>query len=117
MDTAEMGRVEALWQDPAYSVDPEQVSQRAALCELLGQLVERLTTMQRRVLVLHDVHGVATSEIAKAWRMPLPTVKSHLRRARMAMVTMLAEQDVRDQGAQTADEESSARVPRRGAVT
>jgi RNA polymerase sigma-70 factor (ECF subfamily) len=91
IDGVDERRVEALWQDPAYRVEPERVMEAAATRSLLVEAMERLSEVRRTVLILHDVQGATSAEIAEALGMPLPTVKSHLRRARMAMVTMLAQ--------------------------
>jgi RNA polymerase sigma-70 factor (ECF subfamily) len=91
IDAVDDRHVDALWQDPSYRVEPERVMERAAIRSVLVEAMERLSEPQRRVLIMHDVHGATSGEISDTLRMPLPTVKSHLRRARMAMVTLLAQ--------------------------
>lgn len=84
-------RLEGLWQDPSCRDDPERVIERAAMRSVLMDAMEQLSDPQRTVLILHDVRGATAREIAETIAMPLPTVKSHLRRARMAMVTVLVQ--------------------------
>jgi RNA polymerase sigma-70 factor (ECF subfamily) len=50
-----------------------------------------LTPDQRTAVVLHDLQGLKAREIAADVGIPLATVKSHLRRGRQALVTVLAE--------------------------
>jgi RNA polymerase sigma-70 factor (ECF subfamily) len=83
--------LDALWADPSYHVDPEKVAQRAELAETLCSALLSLTEAQRRVIVLHDVHGLTSAEIAEVVASPVSTVKSHLRRGRMALVSRLDE--------------------------
>ena len=81
--------VEDLWQDPSYSVDPARVVAAAEDSERILIALGRLGTAQRSVVVMHDSQGWKTSEIAEILELPLPTVKSHLRRGRQALVTAL----------------------------
>ncbi|MDA8396170.1 MAG: sigma-70 family RNA polymerase sigma factor [Candidatus Dormibacteraeota bacterium] len=85
-------RREALWQDSAYSVDPEGVAVAAESQRTLGLALARLTADQKQAVVLHDVEGWSGTEIADATGWPLGTVKSHLRRGRQNLVSMLAEE-------------------------
>jgi len=57
----------------------------------LRRALDRLPPAQRLVLLLHDAAGWPTGEIAEIEGLALPTVKSHLRRARMKMVTLLGQ--------------------------
>lgn len=83
-------RREALWQDPAYTVDPEAVAVALEDSRNLEQALARLTPEQNRAVVLHDMEGWKEREIAELADLPLATVKSHLRRGRQALVTILA---------------------------
>ena len=82
-------RVEALWCDETYTVDPETVVVAAADRDRLRRALDRLPSAQRLVLLLHDAAGWPVGEIAEMEGLALPTVKSHLRRARMTRVTLL----------------------------
>jgi RNA polymerase sigma-70 factor, ECF subfamily len=59
--------------------------------ERLRSALASLTPDQRVAVVLHDVQGWKAREIAEDAGLPLATVKSHLRRGRQALVTLLAE--------------------------
>jgi RNA polymerase sigma-70 factor, ECF subfamily len=85
----EDSHLDALWRDAQYTVDPSLVVARAEDGKRLRAALDRLSPGQRMVLVLHDAVGWPASRIAGDLRLPLGTVKSHLRRARMAMVTLL----------------------------
>ncbi len=89
--TVEFSYVEELWTDERYTVDPERIvlalENRALIEHALGQL----PATYRATLLLHEVDGLTLSEIATLMDAPLPTVKSRLQRARMALVTLLDE--------------------------
>lgn len=53
--------------------------------------VEALPSNQRRVVVLHDLDGLTTREIASLDRVPHSTVRARLRRARIALRVALQE--------------------------
>jgi RNA polymerase sigma-70 factor, ECF subfamily len=78
-----------LWDDPRYTVDPTGVEAAVADREELADALARLTPAQRSVVTLHDAQGWKLREIADVLDAPLPTVKSHLRRGRRALVTLL----------------------------
>lgn len=82
----------ARWRDASYTVDPERVALAAEDALRLRSALDRLTPNQRMAVVLHDAEGWSSAEIAATAGLPLPTVKSHLRRGRMALVSMLGEE-------------------------
>ena len=83
--------LEHLWRDPDYTVDPAAVVVALEDEENVLTAIKRLTADQRTAVVLHDVHGFSAREIADDLGLPLPTVKSHLRRGRQALVSRLAD--------------------------
>jgi len=83
--------LEHLWRDPGYTVDPATVVVALEDKENLIKAMQRLTADQRAAVVLHDLHGLSASEISEDLGLPLPTVKSHLRRGRQALVSRLVE--------------------------
>lgn len=87
----EAARREALWRDPGYSVDPEAVAMALEDGERLKSALASLSPDQRLAVILHDLQGWKAREIAEDAGLPLATVKSHLRRGRQALVTLLAE--------------------------
>jgi len=82
---------EALWRDPGYTVDPEAIAVAIEDGERLKRAIGSLTVEQRLAVVLHDLQGWKAREIAEDTGLPLATVKSHLRRGRQALVTVLAD--------------------------
>lgn len=87
----EAARREELWRNPGYSIDPEAVAVALESGERLRSALASLTPDQRLAVVMHDLQGWKAREIADNSGLPLPTVKSHLRRGRQALVTLLAE--------------------------
>jgi RNA polymerase sigma-70 factor, ECF subfamily len=83
--------LEHRWRDPGYTVDPASVVVALEDEENMLKAMKGLTADQRTAVVLHDVHGFNAREIADHLGLPLPTVKSHLRRGRQALVSRLAE--------------------------
>lgn len=83
--------VNQLWADERYSVDPERVVLALENRQLIEQALKRLPASYRATLLLHEVDGLTLAEVATLMDAPLPTVKSRLQRARMALVTLLDE--------------------------
>jgi RNA polymerase sigma factor (sigma-70 family) len=84
-------RIETQWRDPTYSVDPGEVAAGLADAGRLRACLDRLSDAQRTVVVLHDVEQWTTEVVGGVLEMPRATVKSHLRRGRHALVTLLGE--------------------------
>lgn len=74
--------------DPAP--DGERAAQARETVAWLEGEVRRLPLPQREVLVLVSLEGRPLSEVAQALGLPLNTVKTHLRRARLALSEKLA---------------------------
>lgn len=89
--TVEFSRVNQLWADERYSVDPERVALALENRQLIEHALQRLPASYRATLLLHEVDGLTLTEVASLMDAPLPTVKSRLQRARMALVTLLDE--------------------------
>ena len=83
-------RLERLWRDPDYTVDPERVVVGLEDSQRVRNALASLTPEQRAAVVLHDLNGFKAREIADGTGVALPTVKSHLRRGRQALVSLLA---------------------------
>ena len=75
-------------QDPAP--DGERVAVARQTATWLEEEIRKLPLMQREVLVLACIENLAQKDIAAALELPLNTVKTHLRRARLALVDKLA---------------------------
>jgi RNA polymerase sigma-70 factor (ECF subfamily) len=75
------------------SVDAEEelfvtVTPRPELGKLEGALAQ-IPDVQRRVVILHHVHGVALEDIAEEEGVPVGTIKSRLHRARARLMEIL----------------------------
>ncbi len=103
--TVAFARVNQLWADERYSVDPERVVLALENRQLIEQALKRLPASYRATLLLHEVDGLTLAEVATLMDAPLPTVKSRLQRARMALVTLL------DEAAQAGQPSSQERIP------
>jgi RNA polymerase sigma-70 factor (ECF subfamily) len=88
----ELTRVDRLWADERYAVDPERIVLAAENQQLIEHALRRLPPLYRATVLLHEVDGLTLNEIATLLQTPLPTVKSRLQRARMALVTLLDEE-------------------------
>jgi RNA polymerase sigma-70 factor (ECF subfamily) len=75
-------------QDPAP--DGERVAVARQTATWLEEEIGKLPLMQREVLVLACIENLAQKDIAAALELPTNTVKTHLRRARLALVRKLA---------------------------
>ncbi len=81
------------WQSHQPGLD-EQVEQQSTVM----WLERRITTLperQREVLVLSTLKGLRMKDIAKVMALPENTVKTHLRRARLALAESLADRENR----------------------
>ena len=83
-------QVETEWRDDELTVDPAVVVERSADREELEDALARLPFTYRMAVVLHDVEGWTTAEIAKFEKIGLPAAKQRLRRGRMMLVSALA---------------------------
>ncbi|MCP4328996.1 MAG: RNA polymerase sigma factor [Alphaproteobacteria bacterium] len=86
--------------DPPETTDPnpgpEQVAEARETLAWLEQALLALPPAQREVLLLATVIGLPQQEIAEALHLPLNTVKTHLRRARLALAAGRAEREATD---------------------
>jgi len=87
-------RVELLWADPTYSVDPVAVAEAAEQRVVLDAALARLPPPLRLAVLLHDAEGLTIGEVVTLTGAPLGTVKSRVRRGRAMLVTVLAEAGV-----------------------
>ncbi len=83
----------ARWEDPDYSVDPAVVAARRSQTETLHYLLDQLPDGYRTALLLHDGLGLSAAELAEATGIPLGTAKSNIRRSRLALFTLLGQDD------------------------
>ena len=74
--------------------DPERVSRRREVRELVARGIETLPDAQRTVLLLREVDGRSYEEIAEAMRISKGTVMSRLHYARRKMLAFLKQHGV-----------------------
>jgi RNA polymerase sigma-70 factor (ECF subfamily) len=109
--TVAFSRVNQLWADERYSVDPERVVLALENRQLIEEALKRLPANYRATLLLHEVDGLKLTEVATLMDAPLPTVKSRLQRARMALVTLLDEAAQAERPSSQEKGSSHSRVP------
>ena len=72
---------------------PEQIAAARETVAWLEQALLKLAPAQREALLLTTVGGLRQQEVAQVLGQPVNTVKTHLRRARIALAAALAERD------------------------
>jgi len=90
-EIAEARRVDLLWENPDYTVDPVAVAEAAERRGVLEGALARLPAPLRLAVLLHDAEGLPIGEVAALTAAPLGTAKSRVRRGRAMLVTALAE--------------------------
>ncbi len=92
-----IGLVSAQADAPPDMPDPEPGPERIATArETIAWLEQALLTLapaQREALLLTTVAGLRHDDVAQVLGQPVNTVKTHLRRARLALTAALAERD------------------------
>jgi len=87
----------AIEDDPKELADPgpgpEQVAQARETLAWLEEALAVLPAVQREVVLSTTVLGLRQEDVAQALNMPLNTVKTHLRRARLALAQGLARRE------------------------
>ena len=94
-DDALVEAIEAAWRDDAYTVDSSVVLQRAQERDDLFDALVHLPAILRSAVVLHDMEGLTTGEIASVQGVSLPAAKQRLRRGRTMLVSLLADDEER----------------------
>jgi RNA polymerase sigma-70 factor (ECF subfamily) len=72
---------------------PEHIAEVRETIAWLEQALLALPLAQREVLLLVTVTGLRQQDVANSLNLPLNTVKTHLRRARLALAAGLADRD------------------------
>ncbi|MHB1554158.1 MAG: sigma-70 family RNA polymerase sigma factor [Acidimicrobiales bacterium] len=83
--------VEARWRDEAYSVDAALVVERAESAAELRDALIHLPQHYRSAVVLHDAEGWPANEVARVLGISVAAAKQRIRRARMMLVSALAQ--------------------------
>lgn len=74
---------------------PDRIAEARQLVSWLEEAISRLPQAQREVLLLVAVADLAQQQVAEALSMPLNTVKTHLRRARLGLAEALSRREAR----------------------
>lgn len=72
---------------------PEQQAEQQSTINWLQHEITGLPEAQREVLVLSTIKGMRMKDIASAMALPENTIKTHLRRARLALAESLARRE------------------------
>ena len=94
-DDALLGAVDVAWRDDAYTVDPDLVLARAEVRERLRDALVHVPVILRSAVLLHDLEGMTSREVAQVHGIGLPAAKQRLRRGRAMLVSLLADDDER----------------------
>lgn len=78
--------------EPGDSALPDEDAERRERMRAFGRLLDRLADKKRVVFILHELEGLAPSEIAKIVGAPVLTVRTRLFYARRELEAMLAEE-------------------------
>lgn len=88
--------------DPAPG--PDRAAEARQLARWLEQAIAALPEAQREVLLLVTVADLPQAQVAEALGLPLNTVKTHLRRARLGLAAALARREAGGEEAGDEDE-------------
>jgi len=94
-DDALLDAVDLAWRDDAYTVDPDLVLARAEVRERLRDALVHVPVILRSAVLLHDLEGMTSREVAQVHGIGLPAAKQRLRRGRAMLVSLLAEDEER----------------------
>lgn len=87
--------IERVWQDDAYTVDPQVIMARASERDDLLDALVHVPVILRGALVLHDIEGLTSAQIADIQGISLAAAKQRLRRGRGMLINLLADDDRR----------------------
>lgn len=65
--------------------NPEEECHRRSRQELIGRALRQMTAINREMLILKEIQGLALEEVARLLRIPLGTAKSRSNRARLEL--------------------------------
>ena len=98
----------------AQTMSPDEDADRRARMRAFARLLARLPEKKRDVFVLHELEGMAPSEIAKIVGAPVLTVRTRLFYARRELEAMLAEEPTLASLAHLLTTKGKADAPERG---
>ena len=73
---------------------PEELSERAEVRRLVRATIDELPEGPRMALVLRDVEGLSTAEVAEALGIQVGAARVRIHRARQALKTLLEQKDI-----------------------
>lgn len=76
---------------------PQELTEQSEEAKLLWNLLNELDAAKREVLVLFEIEGMTAPEVAEALQIPLNTVYSRLRTARLAFDAAFGRRALREQ--------------------
>ena len=83
---------------PDPNPGPEHIAEARETIAWLEEALLALPLAQREVLLLITIVGLRQQDVANSLNLPLNTVKTHLRRARLALAAGLADRDAPARG-------------------
>ena len=92
---------------PAGTPDPERAASARETLAFLETALGELPDAQREVVLLAAVEGLPQDEVGKALGMPVNTVKTHLRRARLALARKLQQRNTSNRDTSTVPTEGT----------
>lgn len=87
--------VETAWRDDDYTVDPDLVLSRAETRDRLRDALVHVPVILRSAVLLHDLEGLTSAEVAAVHGIGVPAAKQRLRRGRALLVSLLADDEER----------------------
>ena len=78
---------------PAHGPGPETTTLTHERRQLVYRALDRMTEINREIIMLKDIQGLKQSEIAEALSLPLGTVKTRSHRARLELARCILELD------------------------
>ncbi|HTQ06378.1 MAG TPA: sigma-70 family RNA polymerase sigma factor [Polyangiaceae bacterium] len=76
---------------------PQELTEQSEEAKLLWSLLAELDSTKREVLILVEIEGMSAPEVSEALQVPLNTVYSRLRTARLAFETVFGRRALREQ--------------------
>lgn len=70
---------------PNPNLNPEESWMMKSRRNLIHRALQQLTALNREIVILKDIHGMALEQIASLLKVPLGTVKSRSNRARLEL--------------------------------
>jgi RNA polymerase sigma-70 factor (ECF subfamily) len=70
---------------PTLNDDAKAAQIKEYLLSLMSQLITAMEDDDRKIIVLHEIEGIGLQQIASQMQLPLNTVKTRIRRARLKL--------------------------------